>query len=564
MARQRTIKFPPKRGKLTIRQIERAVDKVIQKRRAQETITSTPKEDRSGKDIVFISFCADDFHDINLLSTLLKNENSNIAFSDRSVKAPFNSEKSDYIKLDIRERIRQSSVTVVYVSDKTASSEWVDWEIRESLKMGKGVLAMYKGDTRPKHLPKVIVENNIEVLSWNQQRIEENLMSKKISLTDIPQVDIEKVNQAISDDYDQLNAKNAAKVMRNLELDELLVATAHELRSKNRRSVKRVALSKIQKSPEALALKEEYQREAQEGFTILQVGQTGVGKSSTINSLFDKEVAATNRFEPETRSVTPFEGTYNNVKYTIYDTPGLGEWSIGDLQLDKKYISLMKDQCSLPDVLWYVLRLDDNRVTAADANVLKLIHENFEEAIWDRTMIVFTHSDRLTSPERFQESFDGRTKAVNNVIVQITNRKIRGIPAAAVANGYECTPDGKSWLGKLFTSSFERLNPDRQNAFLLALATDLQIPEPQPPKPEVQNPKVNSSEEVRENKARIELTEDEWERVKKGSSGVSDVLAGGQIGAAIDLSSGGVTLGIPTVIGTLIGGIAGFIKWLWD
>ena len=44
MARQRTIKFPPKRGKLTIRQIERAVDKVIQKRRAQRTITSTPKE----------------------------------------------------------------------------------------------------------------------------------------------------------------------------------------------------------------------------------------------------------------------------------------------------------------------------------------------------------------------------------------------------------------------------------------------------------------------------------------------------------------------------------------
>ena len=44
MARQRTIKFPPKRGKLTIRQIEQTVDKVIQARRAHEAITSTPKE----------------------------------------------------------------------------------------------------------------------------------------------------------------------------------------------------------------------------------------------------------------------------------------------------------------------------------------------------------------------------------------------------------------------------------------------------------------------------------------------------------------------------------------
>ena len=165
MARQRTIKFPPKRGKLTIRQIEQAVDKVIQKRRAQEGITSTPKEDKSGRYNVFISFCADDFHDINLLSNLLKNENSNIAFSDQSMRAPFNSKKSDHIKPSIRERIRQSSVTVVYVSDKTASSEWVDWEIRESLAMEKDVLAMHKGDTPPKHLPEAINENNIEVLS---------------------------------------------------------------------------------------------------------------------------------------------------------------------------------------------------------------------------------------------------------------------------------------------------------------------------------------------------------------------------------------------------------------
>ena len=175
MARQRTIKFPPKRGKLTIRQIERAVDKVIQKRRAQETITSTSKEDGSGKYNVFISFYPEDLHEVNLLCAQIKNENSNIEFDDRSLRTSFNKKKSDHIKHDIREQIRQSSVTVVYVSDKTASSEWVDWEIRESLAMGKDVLAMHKGDTPPKRLPKAINENNIEVLSWNQHRINETI-----------------------------------------------------------------------------------------------------------------------------------------------------------------------------------------------------------------------------------------------------------------------------------------------------------------------------------------------------------------------------------------------------
>ena len=91
----------------------------------------------------------------------------------------------------------------------------------------------------------------------------------------------------------------------------------------------RAVHNKLLKSPEVLALKEKYQRDAQEGFTILQVGQTGGGKSSTINSLFGEEVAKTNNFTAQTKEVTPFEGTYNDVKYMIYDTPGLGEWSRG-------------------------------------------------------------------------------------------------------------------------------------------------------------------------------------------------------------------------------------------
>ena len=177
--RQRTIKFPPKRGKLTIPQIERAVDKVVQKRRAQEVITSITKEERREYNVnVFVSFCSDDFRDVGILCAQAKNENRNITFSDRSLRLPFNSEKSDHIKPGILEQIRQSSVTVVYVSDQTANSEWVDWEIRESLAQGKGVLAMHKGDARPKYLPKAITENNIKVLPWKQQLINDTIQEQ--------------------------------------------------------------------------------------------------------------------------------------------------------------------------------------------------------------------------------------------------------------------------------------------------------------------------------------------------------------------------------------------------
>ena len=124
-----------------------------------------------GKRNVFISFSSDDQDEVNLLRGQAKNENSNIEFNDWSLREPFDSEKANYIKQGIRERIRQSSVTVVYISDKTADSKWVDWEIRESLAMGKGVVAMHKGDTPPGRLPKAITDNNISVVPWNQERL---------------------------------------------------------------------------------------------------------------------------------------------------------------------------------------------------------------------------------------------------------------------------------------------------------------------------------------------------------------------------------------------------------
>ena len=127
---------------------------------------------------VFISFDSDDLDEVNLLRGQAKNENSNIEFNDYSLKAPFNSENADYIKHGIRERIRQSSVTVVYLTDKTAGSKWVNWEIRESIAMGKGVLAMHKGNTPPKRLPKAITENKIKVYSWKQQLISDAIQKQ--------------------------------------------------------------------------------------------------------------------------------------------------------------------------------------------------------------------------------------------------------------------------------------------------------------------------------------------------------------------------------------------------
>lgn len=128
-------------------------------------------KDGGGKCNVFISFSSRDLNDVNLLRGQVKNRNSDIEFSDWSLKVPFDSKKAEYIKRGIRERIRQCSVTVVYVSANTAGSAWVNWEIEESVAMGKRVVAIHKGNKAPFPLPKAVTDNKVPVVSWNQEEL---------------------------------------------------------------------------------------------------------------------------------------------------------------------------------------------------------------------------------------------------------------------------------------------------------------------------------------------------------------------------------------------------------
>src|SRR5258708_33472717 len=78
---------------------------------------------------VFLSFAYEDVNEVNLLRGQAKNENSQIEFNDRSVQEPFDSERADYIRQKLRERINQASTTVVYLSRDTENSSWVRWEV---------------------------------------------------------------------------------------------------------------------------------------------------------------------------------------------------------------------------------------------------------------------------------------------------------------------------------------------------------------------------------------------------------------------------------------------------
>lgn len=121
---------------------------------------------QGGKRNVFISFAMEDIDEVNLLRAHAKNDNSDIEFNDYSVREPYNSERAEYIRQRITERIERASVTVVYLSPSTAQSDWVRWEVERSIQMGKRVVAVHKSDNPPSGVPAWVGQHGIDVVAW--------------------------------------------------------------------------------------------------------------------------------------------------------------------------------------------------------------------------------------------------------------------------------------------------------------------------------------------------------------------------------------------------------------
>lgn len=121
---------------------------------------------QGGRRNVFISFAMEDIDEVNLLRAHAKNEHSDIEFNDYSVREPYDSERAEYIRQKITERIERASVTVVYLSASTAQSEWVKWEVEKSLKLGKRVIALHASDSPPATMPAWVFEHKIAVVAW--------------------------------------------------------------------------------------------------------------------------------------------------------------------------------------------------------------------------------------------------------------------------------------------------------------------------------------------------------------------------------------------------------------
>lgn len=204
-------------------------------------------------------------------------------------------------------------------------------------------------------------------------------------------------------------------------------------------------------------------------FTLLLIGRTGMGKSSTVNSLIDAEVAAVNDLKPCTASVSVYEKNLHGATIRVIDTPGLCD-DIPQVGNDSKYVEMIRHKVPYNiNAVLFVTRLDENRVEASEKRGLQLITQAFGPQLWKKAVIVFTHSGNIEN-SKFEKRLAGRTECIREALlkVDLPNGIADSIPSVAVDNIKTVNPDGQPCIKQLFMTLLNRVEDSSKDVLILA------------------------------------------------------------------------------------------------
>lgn len=204
--------------------------------------------------------------------------------------------------------------------------------------------------------------------------------------------------------------------------------------------------------------------------TILVLGKTGVGKSATINSVFDDTRLDTNAFDSSTRKVQEVVGMVEGIKVKVIDTPGLSCSSL-EQHRNQKVLNSVKRLISKnpPDIVLYFDRLDMQSRDNCDVPLLQTITKVFGASVWFNAIVVLTHAASAPPdgqngiPLSYEMFVTQRSHVVQQAIRQAAGDVRLMNPVSLVENHSACRtnragqrvlPNGQVWKPQLLLLCF--------------------------------------------------------------------------------------------------------------
>ena len=121
---------------------------------------------------VFISHIHEDDEGLGKLKALL--ESKGMTVRDYSIRSdnPNQATSEDYIKQEIlKPRIEQAGVLVVYISEDTKGSSYVNWEIECAQRLGKRIVGVWADGEKGCDIPEALSKYADAIVGWTGDSI---------------------------------------------------------------------------------------------------------------------------------------------------------------------------------------------------------------------------------------------------------------------------------------------------------------------------------------------------------------------------------------------------------